>query len=64
VATNAVAQWHVTEVKVRRPQLVLGCDHQGRLGAVNLGPFDGVDLNLRPTVAGLYSPLCADTDVK
>jgi len=25
-------------------------DHQGRLGAVNLGPFVGVDLNLWPTV--------------
>jgi len=25
-------------------------DHQGRLGAVNLGPFVGVDLNLLPTV--------------
>jgi len=25
-------------------------DHQGRLGAVNLGPFVSVDLNLRPTI--------------
>jgi len=25
-------------------------DHRGRPGAVNLGPFVGVDLNLRPTV--------------
>jgi len=25
-------------------------DHQGRPGAVNLGSFVGVDLNLRPTV--------------
>jgi len=25
-------------------------DHRGRLGAVNLGPFVGVDFNMRPTV--------------
>jgi len=38
-----------TEVKARRPRLVLEWvigDHQERLGAVNLGPFIGVDLNL------------------
>jgi len=37
-----------TEVKQRRPQLVyvwMG-DRQGRLSAVNLCPFVGVDLNL------------------
>jgi len=37
-----------TEVKARRRRLVLGwvTMHQGRPGAVNLGPFVGVDLNL------------------
>jgi len=36
-------------------------DHQGRPGAVNLGPFVGVDLNMWQTV---YSRYCAYTDVK
>jgi len=39
-------------------------DHQWRLGAVNLGTFVGVDLNLRPTDDRLYSRYHADTGVK
>jgi len=40
-----------TEVKSRRPRLVLGwVTTRENRGAVNLGPFVGVDLNLSPTV--------------
>jgi len=62
VSTSAVAGTFA-EVKARRSRYstwMLG-DHQGRLGAVILGPFVGVDLNLWPTV---YSRYRADTDVE
>jgi len=36
-------------------------DHQGRLGAVNLDPFVGMDLNLWPTV---YIAVIVLADVK
>jgi len=40
-----------TEVKQRRPRLVLGWgDRQGRPSAVNLCPFVGVALHMSPTV--------------